>query len=142
MNISKNYGPGLVFIGIAFYFGISTLINYPVGQFAKPGPGFFPAILSIFLFCIGIISILTSKKKEAAYIDVTTAAIVVASLVLFAVCTMLANMVTGIVAMTVTASFAVKEKFSWYKTAKITFILVLAAIFFKYVLGLKIPLWT
>lgn len=141
MNISKKYAPGLLFVSAALMFGIDAALNYKLGTFKKPGPGFFPVLVSIFLFLTGIVSIVTTTAKEFAYIDVKALLIIVTSLLSFALFTAFVNMTAGIVALVLISSLANKEQLPRYQSIKIIAVLILVAAGFKYALGMNIQLW-
>jgi hypothetical protein len=143
MKISKKYGPGAIFIAVSLVFGIGAITNHSFGQFSKPGPALFPVLLSVLLFLIGVVSIATTIKTDPfpAYLDLHALAMVVAGLVAFALCASFINMAVGIAALVFVTSFAVKEKIPKFQNVKVIAVLIAAAVFFKYVLGLNIPLW-
>ena len=143
MKLSKNYGPGVVFISISAAFGLGSVINYPFGSFAKPGPGLFPIVVSTLLFIIGCISIAVNMKKDAdsAFVDLKALSLIVAGLLAFALCTTYINMAAGIITLVFVTSFAIKEQTPKYQNLKIIVVLLIAASAFKYGLGLNLPLW-
>jgi hypothetical protein len=58
----KNIVAGIIFV----FFGTAFLLMslaFPVGNIANMGPGFFPAMISIGLIIIGVISLIKSRKQ-------------------------------------------------------------------------------
>ncbi|CAH1694054.1 putative tricarboxylate transport protein TctB [Hyphomicrobiales bacterium] len=60
-----NVACGAVFTGVGLFFGISSLLNLPVGQASAMGPGYFPIVLSTILCALGMIIVLSGEDHEA-----------------------------------------------------------------------------
>src|SRR4051794_29338035 len=121
----QNLARGLFLVAISLAFGLSSM-NYPMGDFARAGPGLFPAAVSALLFLIGLITVIRSYYVERVALDlhVRNIAIVIGSLCAFAVMTLLVNMIVGIVAMVFLATLAGTD-YSWKRNTKICIGLIL-----------------
>jgi hypothetical protein len=53
---------GAIFIAIGLFFGVSTLVELPIGQPNRMGPGFFPIAVSGLLILVGAAVILRSFR--------------------------------------------------------------------------------
>ena len=142
MNMSnRNFVRGLCLIAIALLFGLVAL-NYPIGQLSRSGPGMFPVIISSFLLLIGLLTVVRSRFVEPVPLDynVKNIAVVLLSLVGFAVISQYINMILGIVFLVFCATFA-GTSYSVVRNIKISLGLIAVAFAFKNLLGLSLPLY-
>ena len=97
---NRNLLKGLFLIGIALFFGVGAL-RYPLGHVERPGPGFFPLMVSSFLCVLGIAMVVRSRFMERVpmVFNFRNILIILASLVGFALLSHYVNMITGIVFM-------------------------------------------
>jgi Tripartite tricarboxylate transporter TctB family len=137
----RNLVKGLFLIAIALYFGIGAL-NYPVGRVERAGPGFFPLMVSSFVFLLGAAMMARSRfmEKEPIYFNVKNILIILGSLIAFALLSQLVNMITGIVALVFVSAFA-GTSYSIRRNAMISAVLVGIAFLFREGLGLQLPLY-
>lgn len=55
---------GLMFLAVAIYMSVSTLMGLDIGSLDQMGPGFFPLALSVVLGAIGVLVLLGAKPDE------------------------------------------------------------------------------
>jgi hypothetical protein len=139
---NRNFVRGVVLMAIALLFGFVSLINYPIGQMSKSGPGMFPLMVSSFLFFIGLLSVVRSHFVESIPLDcnVKNISIVLLSLVGFSVISTHVNMIVGILFL-VFCSTSAGTSYSVVRNIKISAGLVAIAFVFKNVLSLNLPLY-
>lgn len=137
---NKHVLTGVLFVAISLLFGLNAL-RYSFGSWDQPGPGLFPMVLSVVLFALGIVNILTGLASVSEYIDfkVKNILIITVSLLGFSVATQYINMIAGIVVLVTISSFAART-YSIPRVIKIIVGLILVALTFKYLLGLNLPL--
>ena len=138
----RNLLKGLFLIAIALTFGLIAL-RYPVGQFARAGPGLFPLLVSGLLLLLGataVVRSLLSRKRVPLAFNPLNITLVLASLCGFALISEHVNMIAGIVFMVFCASLA-GTSYSVWRNAKIAGVLIAVALVFQKVLGLQLPLY-
>ena len=109
MNMNnRNFVRGLFLMAIALLFGLVALGNYSIGVFSRSGPGMFPLMVSLMLFLIGVLSVVRSHFVEAVLLsyNVKNIAIILLSLVGFALLSEHLNMILGIVFLVFCSTFA------------------------------------
>lgn len=128
-------------MAIAGAFGL-TALKYPIGEFGRAGPGLFPALVSSFLFVIGVATVIRSRFVPKVHLDLhfKNIGIILGSLCGFAVVTLFVNMTAAIVFMVFVATLA-GTNYSWKRNVKITIGLVLMALVFAKLLGMNLPLY-
>jgi Tripartite tricarboxylate transporter TctB family len=142
MNMSnRNFVRGLVLMVIALLFGLVAL-NYPIGQLSRSGAGLFPLMVSSFLFLIGLLTLVRSHFVEPTPLDynVKNIAIILLSLVGFAVISQYINMILAIVFLAFCSTLA-GTSYSVVRNIKISIGLIAVAFAFKNLLGLNLPLY-
>jgi hypothetical protein len=139
--IDRNLSRGLFLMAISLAFGL-TALKYPIGDFARAGPGLFPAMVSTMLFMIGVATVVRSRYVDKVRLDMNmrNIGIILGSLCAFAVVTLLVNMIAAIIAMVFIATIAGKT-YSWKRNVKISIGLVLMAFMFAKLLGMNLPLY-
>ena len=139
--IDRNLSRGLFLMAISLAFGL-TALKYPIGDFARAGPGLFPAMVSSMLFMIGVATVIRSRYVDKVRLDMNmrNIGIILGSLCAFAVVTLLVNMIAAIIAMVFIATIAGKN-YSWKRNVKISIGLVLMAFMFAKLLGMNLPLY-
>ena len=127
-------------MAIAMLFGLVSL-NYPLGELKRSGPGFFPLVVSCFLFLIGLLIAIRARflAPEPMSYNVKNIAIILLSLCGFALLSEYVNMIAGIVFMVFSSTFA-GTSYSVVRNIKISASLVAIAFGFQYLLGLNLPL--
>ncbi len=138
---NRNFVRGLFLMAIALLFGLVAL-NYSVGQLARSGPGLFPLMVSSFLFFIGLLQVIRSHFVEPVALDynVKNIALILLSLVGFALLSEHINMILGIIFLVFCSTFA-GTSYSVVRNIKISLGLIAVAFAFKQFLGLNLPLF-
>lgn len=132
---------GLFLIAIALAFGLQAL-TYPIGNFAKAGPGLFPLMVSGLLLLIGAATAVRSRfvEHEPMQLNLRNIALILLSLCGFALVSKFINMIAGIVFLVFCATLA-GTSYSLVRNLKIAAGLVLVALAFQRLLGLNLPLY-
>jgi len=83
---NRNLIKGLFLIAISLAFGLGSF-RYPMGAFARAGPGLFPLLVSSLLLLLGVVIVARSFIGERAGIqfNIKNIALIIASLCGFAV---------------------------------------------------------
>ena len=142
MNMkNRNFVRGLFLMAIALLFG-GVATNYQIGELSRSGPGLFPVMISGFLFLIGALTVVRSHFVEQVPLDynVKNIALILLSLVGFAVISEHINMILGIIFLVFCSTFA-GTSYSVVRNVKISIGLILVAFAFKNFLGLSLPLY-
>ena len=128
-------------MAIALLFGLLAF-NYKIGQLSRSGPGLFPLMVSSFLFCIGLITLIRSHfdAPVALSYNVKNITLVLLSLCGFVVASEYINMIVGIIFMVFCCTFA-GTSYSVVRNIKISVGLIAVAFAFKNFLGLNLPLY-
>jgi hypothetical protein len=140
--IDKNLARGIFILLLALLFGVPALLHYPIGNFARGGPGLFPTMVSGILGVIGLAMVIRSRfiAREPLELNLKNIGIIIASLVAFALVSEHLNMIAGIVLMVFVAALA-GTNYSWWRNVKVSAMLVLFAFGFQRLLGLNLPLY-
>lgn len=138
---NRNFIKGIFLMLIALTFG-GVAVTYKVGELARSGPGMFPLMVSGFLFVIGLLTAVRSFYVERVPVDynVKNIALILTSLVGFALISEHLNMILGIAFLVFCSTFA-GTSYSVVRNIKITVALVAVAFAFKNFLGLNLPLY-
>ncbi|WP_239467228.1 tripartite tricarboxylate transporter TctB family protein [Rhodoferax koreense] len=138
---NRNFVRGLFLMAIALLFG-GVATNYSIGELSRSGPGLFPVMISGFLFLIGVLTVVRSHFVEQVPLDynVKNIALILLSLVGFAVLSEFVNMIVGIIFLVFCSTFA-GTSYSVARNVKISIGLILIAFAFKNFLGLSLPLY-
>ena len=128
-------------MAIALLFGLVSIFNYKIGEFARSGPGMFPLIVSCLLFVIGVLTLVRSFFVEAValHFKPKNIALILLGLCGFVLLSQYVDMGLGIVFLVFSTSFA-GSSFSWLRNIKVSVALIAIAYVFKYALGLNLPL--
>ena len=143
MNFNnRNFVRGLFLMAIALLFGLVARSNYAIGEFSRSGPGLFPVMISIFLFVVGLLSVVRSHFVPPVPLEhgVKNIAIIMLSLVGFTVISEYLNMILGIVFLVFFSTLA-GTSYSVVRNIKISLGLIAVAFAFKNFLGLSLPLY-
>jgi len=137
----RNLLKGLLLIAFALAFGLQAL-RYPIGQFARAGPGLFPLLVSSLLLLLGVTIVVRSLFAERVHLNfnMRNIALVLASLCGFALLSKYLNMTVGIVFMVFCATLA-GTSYSVVRNLKIAGFLIVVALVFQKLLGLQLPLY-
>jgi hypothetical protein len=138
---NRNLVKGLFLVAISLAFGLGSL-RYPMGSFARAGPGLFPLLVSSLLFLVGVAAVVRALVSEhtGMTFNPRNIALVLASLVGFALLSEYLNMIAGIVFMVFCASLA-GTSYSVVRNLKIAGVLIVVAVMFQKFLGLQLPLY-
>jgi hypothetical protein len=137
---NRNLLKGLLLLTMSLAFGLGSL-RYPMGAFARAGPGLFPLMVSSLLFLVGLAIVVRSLLTEhtAITFNPKNIALVLASLIGFALISLHFNMIAGIVFMVFCSTFA-GTSYSVVRNLKIAGVLIAVAFAFQRFLGLQLPL--
>lgn len=137
----RNLARGLLLIAVSLAFGLPSL-RYPLGDFSSAGPGLFPLMMSGVLLFIGLAIVVRSHFIERAPIlfNLKNIALILGSLIGFAVLSQYVNMIAGIVFMVFCAALA-GTSFSVVRNLRVAAALVVIAFGFQKLLGLNLPLY-
>ena len=137
----RNLVKGLFLVAIALIFGLGSL-RYPMGSFARAGPGLFPLLVSCLLCVLGVAAVVRSLLTERVPLRFSprNIALILTSLCGFALISAQVNMIAGIVFMVLCASLA-GSSFSFARSLKIAGGLIVVALIFERLLGLQLPLY-
>jgi hypothetical protein len=136
----RNLLKGLFLAAVALVFGIGAL-NYNVGHVERAGPGFFPLMVSSFLFLLGAGIMVRSRFTERVpmYFNVKNIVIILGSLAGFAALSYYADMIAGIVFLVFCSTLA-GTSYSIRRNIMISLVLIGIAFVFQKGLGLQLPL--
>ena len=138
---NRNLIKGLFLIAISLAFGPGSF-RYPMGAFARAGPGLFPLLVSSLLLLLGVVIVARSFIGERAGIqfNIKNIALIIASLCGFAVVSQYVNMIAGIIFLVFCATVAGTD-YSVVRNLKIVGFLIAVALIFQKLLGLQLPLY-
>ena len=138
---NRNFVRGLCIMAIAMLFGLVSF-DYKIGHLSRSGPGLFPLMVSSFLFCIGLITVVRSHFDAPVPLsyNVKNIALVLLGLCGFALASHYINMIVGITFMVFCSTFA-GTSYSVVRNIKISVGLIAVAFAFKNFLGLNLPLY-
>jgi hypothetical protein len=142
----RDFWSGLMFMVVGIGFAVGAT-NYSMGTSARPGPGYFPLILSVILAILGAIVLFKSLTIETeggdkiGHIAWRPLLVIVASITVFAVLLPRLGMIITIPILIVMVSFAGSE-FRWRGVLIAAIVLTIFS-WLIFVAGLKltIPLW-
>jgi hypothetical protein len=137
----RNLLKGLFLVVIALVFGVGAM-RYSTGTVERPGPGFFPFMVSAILFVLGLSMAVRARfsKRIRMDIHVRNIAIILGSLAGFAIVSEYVNMIAGIAVLVFGCTFA-GTSYSLRRNISITAVLVAIAFVFVKGLGLQLPLY-
>jgi hypothetical protein len=142
----RDFWSGVMFVAVGIGFAVGAS-NYALGTSARPGPGYFPLMLSVIMAILGAIVLFKSLTIETEGGDPVGSfawrplIIVVASITVFGLLLPRAGMFITIPILIVMVSFATTE-FRWIGVVINAAVLTIFA-WLVFVVGLKltIPLW-
>lgn len=129
-------------MAISLAFGL-TAMRYPIGDFARAGPGLFPLMVAGLLLLIAVITVVRSRFVDHVPLgfNVKNISVILGALCGFALVSHFVNMILGIIVMVFIASFAGKTKYSVMRNVYISAGLVAIALAFQKLLGFNLPLY-
>ena len=136
----RNLLKGLMLVALALIFGLGAF-RYAIGHLERPGPGFFPLMVSSILFLLGASMIIRSRFTERIPMtfNVKNLFIILGALAAFAALSAYVNMLAGIIALVFTSTLA-GNSYSVRRNAIIAAVLIAIAFVFQKGLGLQLPL--
>ncbi|WP_280152533.1 tripartite tricarboxylate transporter TctB family protein [Piscinibacter sp. XHJ-5] len=142
----RDFWSGVMFVatGIGFAVGAS---NYSLGSSARPGPGYFPLMLSVIMAILGAIVLFKSLTIETEGGDPVGAfawkplIVIVAAIAVFGLTITRLGMIISIPILITIASYA-GEEFHW-RDVLINSVVLTVASWLIFIVGLKltIPVW-
>ena len=142
----RDFFSGLMFlvVGLAFAYGAT---DYSMGVAARPGPGYFPMILSVLMAILGAIVVFTSLTIEVEGGDPVgdiawrPLLVIVLAIALFGALLPRAGLVITVPILIIAVSFA-GDEFKWFGVVISSVVLTIFAwLVFVKGLGLTIPVW-
>ena len=132
---------GLFLIAVALIFGIGAF-NYRIGTLGAAGPGLFPLMVSSMLLLLGLAITIRALLTESVPFgfNVKNVALIMASLVGFALISEWANMTAGIVFLVFCSSLA-GTSYSLKRNAYVAIGLLAIAVAMQELLGLQLRLY-
>ena len=136
----RNLLKGLFLAAVALVFGLGAF-RYNIGHVERAGPGFFPLMVSSFLFLLGAGIMVRSRFTERVpmYFNVKNIVIILGSLAGFAALSYYADMIAGIVFLVFCSTLA-GTSYSIRRNIMISLVLIGIAFVFQKGLGLQLPL--
>jgi hypothetical protein len=142
----RDFWSGLMFTAVGIGFAVGAT-NYSMGSSARPGPGYFPLLLSVILAILGAIVLFKSLTIETEGGDPIGAIawrpllVIVFGIVVFGIALPRLGMIVTIPILIIISSLAGTE-FKW-KGVLIAAVVLTAFSWLIFVAGLKltIPLW-
>ena len=142
----RDFWSGVMFMAAGIVFGIGSR-NYSLGESARPGPGYFPLLLSVIMAIIGAIVIfkaLTIESEDGdpiGNIAWKPLIVIVGAIVVFGFTIASLGMVASIPILIIISSFA-GDEFHWGSVLGSAVVLTAASwVIFVWGLGLTIPVW-
>jgi hypothetical protein len=131
----------LLLIAIALLFGLQSL-RFMIGSLDRPGPGLFPLLVSCLLFVVGSSILIVSRFTDRVRLgfDAKNIAVIIASIIGFALLSQYVNMIAGIIFLVFCSSFAANT-YSVLRNVKISAGLVAIALALQKLLGFSLPLY-
>lgn len=131
---------GLFLACVALAFGLGAL-QYPLGDFARAGPGLFPLLVSGLLLAVALLTILQSRASAPVPIRLNLKNIgcVLLGLASFVLCSKLIDMAVGIVALVFIAALA-GSAYRPVRNLQVAAVLIAIAWVFQRFLGLNLRL--
>ncbi|HEX6706781.1 MAG TPA: tripartite tricarboxylate transporter TctB family protein [Albitalea sp.] len=142
----RDFWSGMVFLVVGIVFAVGAR-NYSLGSSARPGPGYFPLMLSVIMAILGAIVIFKALTIETeggdpiGHVAWRPLIIIVAAISVFGLTITWLGMIISIPILIVISSFA-GDEFHW-RDVLINSIVLTVASWLIFIVGLKltIPMW-
>lgn len=142
----RDFWSGLMFVIVGVVFAVGAT-NYSLGSSARPGPGYFPLMLSVIMAILGGVVLFKSLTIEVEGGDLIGAIawkpllVVVAAIVMFGFALPRLGMIVTVPILIIMTSFA-GDEFHW-KGVLLSAIVLTVGSWAIFILGLKltIPMW-
>ena len=142
----RDFWSGLMFVLVGVVFAVGAT-NYSLGSSARPGPGFFPLILSVIMAILGAIVLFKSLTIETEGGDPIGSIawkpliVIVLSITVFAIALPRLGMVLTVPILIIMTSFA-GDEFHWKGVLLNALVLTFGSwVIFVWGLKLTIPMW-
>ncbi len=142
----RDFLSGLMFMTVGIVFAVGAT-NYSMGSSARPGPGYFPLILSVMMAILGAVVLFKSLTIETEGGDPVGAIawrpllVIVAAITMFGAALPRLGMIITVPLLIIIVSLAGSE-FRWKGVIAASVVLtVFAWLVFVYGLKLTIPMW-
>jgi drug/metabolite transporter (DMT)-like permease len=142
----RDFWSGLMFVVVGLVFAVGAM-NYSMGSSARPGPGYFPLLLSVILCILGAVVLFKSLTIETEGGDKIGSIawrpllVIVASIAVFGVLLPRLGMVITVPILIVMSSLA-GDEFKWKGVIIASVVLTFFSwLVFVYGLNLTIPMW-
>lgn len=142
----RDFWSGLMFVAIGVFFGVGSR-NYHLGDSARPGPGFFPLLLSIVMVILGAIVLFKSLTIESEGGDPIgrvawrPVLAIIGSVVIFGLILPRVGMVIALPVLVIVSALA-GDEFRWRDAIVTSIVLTgFSWLIFVWGLSLTIPLW-
>ena len=142
----RDFWSGMVFLVVGIVFAVGAR-NYSLGTSARPGPGYFPLMLSVIMAILGAIVIFKALTIETeggdpiGHVAWRPLIIIVAAISVFGITITWLGMIISIPILILISSFA-GDEFHW-RDVLINSIVLTVASWLIFIVGLKltIPMW-
>lgn len=142
----RDFWSGLMFVIVGVVFAVGAT-NYSLGSSARPGPGYFPLMLSVIMAILGGVVLFKSLTIEVEGGDLIGAIawkpllVVVAAIVMFGFALPRLGMIVTVPILIIMTSFA-GDEFHW-KGVLLSAVVLTVGSWAIFILGLKltIPMW-
>jgi len=142
----RDFWSGLMFVVVGVVFAVGAT-NYPLGASARPGPGYFPLMLSVIMAILGAIVLFKSLTIETEGGDPIGSIawkpllVIVAAITVFGIALPRLGLIITVPILIVMTSLA-GDEFHWKGVVAAAVVLTVGA-WAIFVLGLKltIPMW-
>jgi len=142
----RDFWSGLMFLAIGVGFAVGAG-NYSLGNSARPGPGYFPLMLSVIMAILGAIVLFKSLTIETeggdpvGHIAWKPLLIIMGAITAFAILITKLGMIITVPAVILIASFA-GDEFHW-KDVVVNAVVLTLGCWLIFIKGLKltIPMW-
>ena len=142
----RDFWSGLMFVVVGIIFAVGAT-NYSMGSSARPGPGYFPLILSVIMAILGAVVLFKSLTIETpggdpvGHIAFKPLIVIIVSIVVFGLLLERLGMIIAIPILVVMSS-AAGDEFRWRGVLISAVVLTLFS-WLVFIAGLKltIPLW-
>jgi drug/metabolite transporter (DMT)-like permease len=142
----RDFWSGLMFVVTGIVFAVGAT-NYPLGVSARPGPGYFPLLLSVIMALLGAVVLFKSLTIETeggdpiGKIAWRPLLVIVASIAVFGLALPRLGMVVTIPILIFMVSFA-GDEFHWKGVLAAAIVLTFMSwVIFVWGLKLTIPMW-
>ncbi len=142
--LSKDVASGLMFTAVGAL-GLILMMGVDFGTTARPGPGFFPVVLSALLALIGVVQTalgLIQNREAIPPMALRPLVLIICSVCVFAFCVGRFGLVPSIFVATMIATYAQPDYGMRPRVILAAALSIFCSLLFVYALNLPIALWT